>query len=107
MKAKTKNRRARPFLVKPMDHWMKHYDKQAKQQGWSLFDCDGGSADGHIRIQRLDEAEEGERQLASDLVAMEIVASNALKGDKLSLVALYFDGRLTDGEVDLPKSLRP
>ena len=85
-----------------LDAWYDKYDGAAKKQGWSLY-CAGGE----ITIMRID-LNEGNVQLNSDNEAMEIVFRNALAGDKMSILALFLDGKDTDeesysGASDCPK----
>jgi len=74
--------------------WTKHYDRQAKIQGWSLFQ---DTRDETIRIQKIDDAandgKEGDAQLTGDDMAMQVVWAAASNGDKGALLALFLDGK--------------
>jgi len=97
----------------PMDYWMKLYDYHSKQQGWSLFDCDG-----RIEICKIDDiagvSEEIGRpvkSLRSDVSALNIVFEGVQNSNdtwhKMYLTALYFDGRSVTGDyTNLPKQLQ-
>lgn len=88
--------------VEPMKHWMRHYDAEAKKQGWSLF-----NADGEVQIQKIDEPEESDTELGDDCDALSLVSEAAADGCVMALVALYFDGRPVGKEVYLPIPLCP
>lgn len=46
-----------------LDDWTAEDDRAAAREGWSLFES-GGSADGTPQIQRIDDPEPGETELA-------------------------------------------
>lgn len=73
-----------------LDQWTTLYDRAAKKQGWSLFD-----ADGTISIHKIDEPEQGDKSLRSDLVAVALVYKGALEGDVGCAIALFLDGKET------------
>lgn len=73
-----------------LGRWTREYDREAKGQGWTLFD-----ADGFIRIMKIDEPELGEpgdRRLRSDQQALNIVFRQAAAGCRMSLIALFLHG---------------
>ncbi len=93
---------------KPSDNlWTLQMDRDAKLEGWALF-----NADGVIQIQAIDDpglvAEElGVKKLkykfVSDAEAYEFVISRASWGSKSHALALYLDGRHHGDDVYVPK----
>lgn len=85
--------------------WTRKFDQLAKKEGWAIFSCNGGSADGKMQIQSIDDPEEGDAELKErDGEAYTLVCQKALAGSKMHLLALFLDGRDID-DIYIPRIL--
>jgi hypothetical protein len=78
-----------------LEQWKQKYDKKAVKDGWSLFDDLG-----LIAIQRIDKAENGHCQLATDADAIRRVFTQAAEGNPVALTALFLDGKNVHEQTD-------